>query len=169
MSDTEPARSPGRRYLTPDAITSVIGAGCVVLGGLVAAVAGPLRLADGSWVAAYLVLVGGVAQYAIARAPGHLGARPIAGRTGWALTVTWNSGNAAVIAGTVADVRILVGVGAVLLVAGLVLAWQTVRRPATAVQSATSRRTRVAYHGLLLVLLVSIPIGVVLAYLPDGH
>ena len=38
---------------------------CVVAGGLVAAVTGPLRLEHGSWAAAYLVLVGGVAQGAL--------------------------------------------------------------------------------------------------------
>ena len=40
----------------------------VALGGLVAAVAQPLDLAHGSWLAAYLVLVGGVAQGAMGQA-----------------------------------------------------------------------------------------------------
>ena len=44
------------------------GIGSVVLGGLVAAVTEPLDLTHGSWVAAYLVLVGGVGQGAMGRA-----------------------------------------------------------------------------------------------------
>ena len=41
------------------------GSSCVVVGGLVAAATGPTGFEDGSWVAAYLVLVGGVAQIAL--------------------------------------------------------------------------------------------------------
>ena len=41
--------------------------GFIVLGGLVAAVTGPLHFDRGSWLAAYLVLVCGVAQCAIGR------------------------------------------------------------------------------------------------------
>jgi hypothetical protein len=47
----------------PAEILIFVGASCVVLGGLVAAFTGPLQLTDGSWLAAYLVLVCGEAQY----------------------------------------------------------------------------------------------------------
>jgi len=39
---------------------TVGGAGCVIVGGLVAAVTGPSGLEQGSWLAAYSVLVCGV-------------------------------------------------------------------------------------------------------------
>lgn len=42
----------------PATILTATGVGCVVLGGVIAAVTGPLDLAHGSWLAAYLVLVG---------------------------------------------------------------------------------------------------------------
>ncbi|MCE5292393.1 MAG: hypothetical protein LLG14_24605, partial [Nocardiaceae bacterium] len=45
----------------------VLGMSQVILGGLVAAVTRPLALTHGSWLAAYLVLVGGVAQYTMGR------------------------------------------------------------------------------------------------------
>ena len=46
----------------------VAGAASIVLGGLVAAVTGPLELEHGSWAAAYLVLVSGVAQWVMGEA-----------------------------------------------------------------------------------------------------
>ncbi len=60
----------------PARLLVVVGTCCVVLGGFVAAVTGPLTLADGSWLAAYLVLVGGLAQCALGQVPSWLTAPP---------------------------------------------------------------------------------------------
>ncbi len=65
----------------------VLGALFIVLGGLVAAVTGPLDLVQGSWLAAYLVLVCGVAQFAIGtmQAAQNRGSDPMPRPRGWAL------------------------------------------------------------------------------------
>ena len=157
-----PALGLGR----PGRVLAAVGTGCVVLGGLVAAATGPLRLAEESWLAAYLVLVGGVSQYAIGRVPTLVAAAPTPGRWGWAQIVCWNLGNVAVVTGTLIATPALVDVGAAFLAAGLVIAWLVVRR--IDVTKARSRAVRVgcrAYRGLLLLLLASLPIGVLLAHL----
>ncbi|HEY8473153.1 MAG TPA: hypothetical protein VIL37_11050 [Natronosporangium sp.] len=141
----------------PDRVLVWLGAGCVVLGGLVAAVTRPLQLTDGSWAAAYLVLVCGVAQYVMGRV---LGLPAVPGKPGWSLVAVWNLGNLAVIAGTLLEVPAIVDAGAVLLVAALGLAWLAGR--------AVPRPVGWLYRGMLLVLLVSIPVGVVLAHLRAG-
>ena len=68
---------------------------CVVAGGLVAAVTGPLHLEHGSWAAAYLVLVGGVAQGALGISQYFLAAQRFVGWKVIAELVAWNSASAA--------------------------------------------------------------------------
>lgn len=145
----------------------VAGYACIVAGGLVAAVTGPLGLAHGSWAAAYLVLVGGVGQLTLGWVPGVLG-RPTAGRSAWAVVVAWNAGNLLVLAGTIGGVTLGVDAGSVLLAGALVLAlvalsgWRgglPAERPGWIVLLGW------AYLCLLLLLVVSIPVGIVLAHL----
>src|SRR5690625_7957302 len=88
-----------------------------VAGGLVSAVTGTLDLFQGSWAAAYLVLVGGIGQLALGWVPGVLG-RPTDGGSAWAVLFAWNLGNAAVLAGTFTGRTIGVDVGSVLLEIG---------------------------------------------------
>lgn len=152
---------------TPSWAAILIGYAAIVAGGLVAAVTGPLGIERGSWLAAYLVLVGGVAQLALGWVPGELG-RPTSGRWAWAVLVAWNLGNALVILGTLTAVPIGVDAGSLLLTVALVLAIRAVRgagapRPG---QSTVLRVLGRAYLGLLVLLAVSIPVGIVLAHLP---
>ena len=95
----------------PGRVLVVVGAGCVVLGGLVAALTGPLRLAQGSWLAAYLVLVCGVSQYAMGRVPALVAAAPTPDRCGWTQLGCWNLGNAAVVVGTLLALPAVVDLG----------------------------------------------------------
>ncbi len=141
------------------------GAVFVILGGLVAAVTGPLALPRGSWLAAYLVLVCGVPQYLIGR--GTL--RPGVLRAGWPSLVAWNAGNAAVIVGTLLTAPYVVDVGGVLLLLVLVALLVSLlrRRPAVGERRAAGVR-RWLLIGFLLALTVSIPIGLVLAHLRAG-
>jgi len=175
-SDGGTTRSGQRGGLRPDPATALIAIGvcCVVLGGLVAAVTGPLDLAHGSWTAAYLVLVAGVTQCAMGRSRAR---RPDMAQPrsrdsaswGWAQVGAWNLGNALVICGTLAGAPSVVDFGSVLLVVALVIALHATR-PATTV-AARSAGQRVspwadwAYRALLLVLAVSIPVGMVLSHL----
>ena len=167
LSATSPS---GRRRGSPPSpatILTTIGVCSVVLGGLVAAVTGPLDLAHGSWLAAYLVLVGGVAQCAMGQARFR---RPqvILPRRSWAQIGCWNVGNAVVIGGTLAGEPLAVDVGSALLVIALAIAFHAARPSAEATGSAAGEMSALvghAYRVLLLVLAVSIPVGVALAHL----
>lgn len=144
-----------------------LGGGFVLLGGAVAAVTGPLALAKGSWLAAYLVLVCGVPQYV----GGRVTAARQLGRAGWVLLAGWNLGNAAVVAGTLLSAPYVVDLGgAILLVPLLLLLWAALRHsdpegaaPGT-VTGFGGRAGRWLLIALLVVLIVSVPIGLGLAH-----
>ena len=136
----------------------VVGAGVVIIGGLVAAVTGPLYLTKGSWAAAYLVLVAGAAQVAMGSARQRW-QRNGSHAQGWAQFALWNLGNVAVIAGTAARLPAVVVAGSLLLVAALVLAFLAMIRRG----GGEDRMLMLGYCILLVMLAVSIPIGVVLS------
>lgn len=148
----------------PATVLTAVGVGCVVLGGLVAAVTGPLELGHGSWLAAYLVLVCGVTSVAMGQARRHHPGQSQRTRWGWAQLGSWNLGNALVIGGTLIGRPSLVDVGSVLLVAALAIALHATRRRVGSAGRRPSRADR-AYRILLLVLAVSIPIGIILSHL----
>lgn len=156
------AREPLRLGTGNEGTFLVIGASCVVAGGLVAAATGPLRLEHGSWAAAYLVLVGGVAQIALGTAQRALAPRLPSTPVIVTELAAWNFGSAAVIAGTLVRVPLIVDVGGGLLVVALGLMMRTVRGSAS-----RPRRALWTYRTALAVLLVSIPIGLVLAHLRE--
>jgi len=141
---------------------TVLGTGCVVVGGLVAAATSPVPSTHASWAAAYLVLVAGVAQVFLGLgeavlAP-HLPSRPqVVAQAG-----VWNAGNAAVLTGTLTGTVALVDLGGALLVIGLVLLARTVRG---GIRHGTGweRWSLYGFWLLVLVLLVSIPVGLLLA------
>lgn len=136
-----------------------VGAGAVlvVLGGLTSAVTGPWELADGSWLAAYLVLVCGVVQCAMGLAQEYLGVRPSSSSVAWVQLACWNLGNAAVIGGTLTGNPAFVDVGGLTLLVALGVSLHATRR--------TSRRLLGCSYRLgVAILAVSIPIGIVLTY-----
>lgn len=132
----------------------------IVSGGLVAAVTGPLDLEHGSWAAAYQVLVGGVVQAGLGAAQHELAPKRPSAATLAAELLAWNLGSVAVIAGTVATMPLIVDVGGLLLIVALVLLSRAVRGrgagPAWAVWTC---------RALLVITLISIPIGLVLAHM----
>jgi len=133
---------------------------CVVAGGLVAAVTAPLSLAHGSWAAAYLVLVGGVAQGALGVSQYFLAPKRFAGWKVVAELVAWNAASAAVIGGTLIANPWVVDAGGALLVAALALMIQTVRGPST-----NPGWVLWVYRTVAAVVAISIPVGLVLAHL----
>lgn len=149
-----------RRWAAAPFVT--LGTGCVVAGGLVAAATAPAPTTHASWAAAYLVLVAGVAQVALGLGQAVLTPQaPSRGRVA-ARLAAWNAGNAAVLGGTLAGVLPLVDLGGALLVIGLALLAPAVRGGARR----HTRSARWALHGfrlLVLLLLVSVPIGLLLA------
>ena len=166
-SATYSGERTGARRGTPSWALILLGYASIVTGGMVAAVTGPLGLERGSWVAAYLVLVGGVAQLALGWVPGELG-QATAGRNAWLLVGAWNLGNVLVITGTLTTAPLGVDVGSVLLVVALLLAIRALLRAGSARAEQRVRRRLLGrvYLGLLVLLTVSIPVGIVLAHLP---
>lgn len=142
----------------PTAVSYAVGVVFVVVGGLIAAFTSPLDLAKGSWLAAYLVLVCGVAQAALGRWQESLTLRPVATRLWTMQFAGWNIGNALVVIGTLQHLPFLVDTGGLLLFGVVVSAAWMLRGGAT-------RSWGWAYGALLLVLAVTIPIGLVLAHL----
>lgn len=138
-------------------VTYVLGVCFVITGGLVAAVTGPLDLERGSWLAAYSVLVCGVAQCALAVGHTVTGAPAPTSQLSWIRLAGWNLGNLLVIVGALLRVPILVDIGAVPLVIALVLSFRSTRH-------AGRRTPAMGYRLVLLVLIVSIPIGVTLSH-----
>lgn len=140
----------------------VLGTVWIIGGGLTAAVTGPLKLEDGSWAAAFAVLIAGVAQYAIGVAQSAL-AREVSRRTVVGELATWNAGSIAVILGTVVTMPLIVDFGGLLLVIALALMVATVRGKGSGPVWAVW-----VYRILLVVILVSIPIGLILAHVRAG-
>jgi hypothetical protein len=138
----------------------LIGAACVVAGGIVAAITATAPSENGAWAAAYLVLVGGVAQIALGLGQAWLAARPPSREAVVAELAIFNLGNAAVIGGTLAGRTWLVDLGGALLVVALALYLWTTRR-------ARGGWVLPAYRLLVAFVLVSIPVGLVLARLGE--
>lgn len=135
-----------------------VAIGCIVAGGFIAAVTGPLGLEHGSWLAAYLVLVGGVATAAVGVAQQNLPPAPPERSHARLELGCLCVGNAAVIVGTLITSPLLVDVGGVILAIGLAIAFVLVR-------GSTAHRTlTIAYRCLLVFVIVSIPVGLVLAH-----
>ncbi|MEO7069929.1 MAG: hypothetical protein ABI131_05480 [Nostocoides sp.] len=141
----------------------LIGAAAIVAGGLVAAVTASAPTEHATWAAAYLVLVVGVGQVGLAIGQALLAStRP----PPWTLLgelVAWNVGNAAVLAGTLTGETAVVDVGGGLLVVALAALIAATRGAGRG-----QRGARYAFRGLVLILLVSIPIGLWLAGRPGA-
>ena len=143
------------RYAT---IFFVAGSACIVAGGLVAAATTPLGLHNGSWSAAYLVLVCGVAQCLFGVVRSRLAPAPLT-RTGFSTEFScWNLGNAAVIAGTLINAPLVVDSGGALLVLVLLTQISHLRHAKPGMNWALW-----LYGTMIGILLLSIPIGLILA------
>lgn len=139
------------------------GIGCVVAGGLVAAATAPAPSTPATWAAAYLVLVAGVAQVALGLGQAALAPR-VPSRTRVVTQAgVWNAGNVAVLAGTLTGVTPVVDLGGALLVVGLALLAAGVRGTSARSGARWQRWALYGFRVLLLILLVSIPTGLVLA------
>lgn len=144
--------------LRPIAPFALAGLATVVLGGLVAAASGPAGWTKGSWAAAYLVLVTGVAQFGFGAGQAMLAAEPPSAGEVLAEFACWNLGSLLVVVGQLLGSVWAVVVGSVLLVVALLLFLLAVR--------GTPRTAWVlGYLGLVALLLVSIPVGVALSML----
>jgi hypothetical protein len=148
------ARRPDRELIAPVGIAGSL----IVAGGLVAAVNSASPFAHGSWLAAYLVLVGGVAQLALSAAP-LLFPAPASSRTlARAQLWLWNVGTAIVAVGVFTEANVIVVVGSVLVLAALgcfARGAGPAREP--------GRGLVLAYRLVIAILGVSVVIGIALA------
>lgn len=135
-----------------------IGTVCVVAGGMVAAVTARNPTESGTWAAAYLVLVAGVAQIALGVGQALLAEEMPPPRLVVAELILWNCANTGVLAGSLLGVEPLIDAGGGLLVVVLALFAHRVRGAGRA-----ARRLLFAYRLLVVALLVSVPIGLLLA------
>lgn len=156
-----PARAdgPARSDLTSSNMFRASAALSVIGGGLVAAVTGPLGLNQGSWLAAYLVLVCGVGGFGIGTMQAHTTTR-FTLLQAWAQLGGWVAGNAAVMGGSLTAFPQGVDAGVVLL--GVSLAMALMAAPSGAV---VGRLKSWAYRGLLVLLILSAPVGSVLSHI----
>ena len=93
----------------------LVGLTAIIAGGLVAAVTGPTGFDEGSWVAAYLVLVAGVAQVGLGVGQALLTDGTLSGGRRVVQLLAYNLANSAVLAGTLTGSVVAVTVGGVLL------------------------------------------------------
>jgi hypothetical protein len=134
---------------------ALMGTICVISGGLVAAATAPLHSERAAWAAAYLVLVGGVAQIALGLGQALLAAQAPDVSVATVQVAAWTLGSAAVIGGTVGRAMLVADLGSALLVVTLVMSLRAVRH-------AHSGRAIWCYRALVVLLVVSIPTGLVL-------
>lgn len=149
---------PTERFVVPSAAIPFLVAAAVgvISGGLVAAVTDPLDLEHGSWAAAFLVLVVGVGQAVLGAGQVHLGARPDR-RTVVAQMVSYDVASALVILGTLVTSPALVAVASALFLVSLVLFARV------ALVEGEAGPIRSLYLAVLVLLIVSTPVGIVLS------
>lgn len=138
----------------------IAGAIAVVGGGMAAAVTGPTDWDDGSWVAAFLVLVTGVAQIAVAAAQAELSPTVTSARFIVVEGMLWNTSCIAIIAGTLLSAPVIVSIGGTSLMIALGMSVVLVRGSVGG-----PRLLLWSYRVLLVVLMASIPIGLTLAWM----
>lgn len=141
----------------------VVGSACTIVGGVVAAVTRPTGFELGSWLAAYLVLVGGVAQIALGVGQAWLADERPRQTEVRAEVATWNLGVVATVVGTLVSMPIVTTLGGIASVVALALFLAGVRRAGSARQWA-----RILYRGVAAMVLVSTPVGLALAWIRHG-
>jgi hypothetical protein len=138
---------------------TLIGSAAIVAGGIVAAVSRPTDFGLGSWLAAYLVLVVGVAQMALGCGQAWLAAEVPDAATVTRQALLWNIGAAGVITGTLHASPAATTFGGLVSVLALVAFLVGVRR----VGSVPVWASRL-YRGVAVFVLASIPVGLVLSW-----
>lgn len=149
-----------RNQFAPAQLLCLIGAIAVVAGGLLSAVTAPRATYTSAWAVAYMVLVVGVIQMGLGVGLTVLPSHALAWRIMLPIVVLLNVANAAVIGGTVLKDTIsagtlIVDAGGALLAIAAVLCLLAVRGAKHSWWLAT-------YYAIILIILVSMPTGLVL-------
>jgi hypothetical protein len=158
MRYNDAATAPPYERWIPALPFIALGAISIVAGGLVAAVTAIAPTRHATWAAAYLVLVVGVAQLGIGVGQALLAPKIPSSRLITAELLTWDVGNAGVIAGTLMNRVGLVDLGGALLAVSLVLFILGARG-----HTGRNRWPLYLYRLLITIVLVSIPIGLIIS------
>lgn len=157
-----PGRAEGR---SAEAVWPFLVAGgiSIILGGLVSAVSRPLAWDLGSWAAAYLVLVGGVAQIGLGGGQAWIADDAPDPVTAYGQVALWNLSVMATLAASLLGVPALTTVSGVATVAAL--AWFLI---ATRRVRPGPRWSAWVFRTVVGVVLVSTPVGVALSWIRHG-
>ena len=155
MESTASGTPAGGRYAAlPFAI---VGTAAIIFGGLFSAATARAASYHSAWLVAYLVLVVGIAQLALGLGQWWLASAPLRPAAMLVQLVTFNAGNAGVIAGTLLASSLWVNIGSAFAAIGLVLFGRAVRSP--------RQRGAVlwSYLALVVLLLLSVIVGLIFA------
>jgi hypothetical protein len=137
----------------------IIGSLSVIVGGVLSAASAGSPTYTSSWAVAYLVLVAGVAQLVLGIGQAELASKVLPSRLVAAEAVALNLSTAAVLLGTLLAAPGLTYLGAALLVIGLAMFVWAVRGAGTHLPWLLW-----AFRIMVIVLLVSAPVGLVIAH-----
>ena len=139
-----------------------IGGIAIIGGGLVAAATRPLEFELGPWLAAFLVLVVGVAQITLGAGQIALVDNPPSAVVVWAEAALWNGGVAMTLIGTYREQPLITTLAAVPTIAAIILF--------VAAGSGRHRHRwlQVVHRTFAMMIAVSVPIGVRLAWSRHG-
>lgn len=146
--------------MIPFAVVGMMG---VIGGGIAAAVTGPTDWDQGAWFAAFVVLVVGVAQIGLGVGQAALGSTVPSKVAVAAQVATWNVGCAFVVAGTLASSPLVATVGSLIVLVCLAIAGKIA--VGHSALDGTARLALALYRLLLVVLVVSTPIGIALSWI----
>ncbi len=152
--------------LRPVGVWLALGTASVIAGGLLAAVVAHAPTQKPVWACAYLVLVAGVGQVGLALGRTLLATRVVTARGVAVEFLLFAIANVGVIVGTLLDAVWLVDIGGALLFVALGLMVWGLRAPSGAAPARRSQMTLWllwTYRLLVGVLVVSIPVGLLLA------
>lgn len=136
-----------------------ISVGCVVVGGFTAAVSRPTGFALGPWAAAYLVLVGGVAQGALSVGQAWLSSGVPTRGVVQGEAIAWSLGVVGTLLGQFVHAPLITTAGGVATAIALIMFLRSVRDSGRGPRWALP-----AYRGFIVVVLASTPVGLVLAW-----
>ena len=128
----------------------------IAAGGVAAAVNSTAAFQHGSWLVAYLVLVGGISQLALGAGLLFLRALPSPARGAYARLGLWNLGTVLVPAGVLLDLPGVISAGSLSLLAALVLF-------CSGALHAQARARALAYYLFAAALAVSVLVGCALS------
>lgn len=138
----------------------LLGGVSVIAGGLLSAATALSPSYTASWAVAYIVLVAGVAQLVLGIGQAYLAPRQPSSRVVAVEAIAFNFAHVAVLAGTLVTAAWIVDIGAAFIVVALALFIWSVRGTGIG-----NRWVLYAFRTMIVIVLVTTPIGLVIAHL----